>query len=411
MYKSKINKWGLDKKNKATDMAFVLRTRGQREQNGKATIFMVRGKVLTSEDITKYATRKLRQKPDFLSEHMDVPKPSHIEYGDSCSCSAKKSIATITMQGERKCKNCMMLHISRKLRHDLSSITLCSGQSSRSHRNLCRLKTDEALTLDLIRGTPRFPNAAPVVSSYIDSVIAINTGSAVTETRTSSGALENDGYDLSSRFRWLITNLDDFPDQIGISEAGQLLREAFEATRSMTNAQCPSMLQDILCAALSLLRLGLCEVTRMVLDFITNVSIEELGIAHPWTLLCGLFDSPDVSLETIFCYIYQCATDRFANLLGTDDIITIRYQAGFAHDVLRYIDPNAEITRPLQSPPEPDSNRPGGAFLHLKALLGNTLMEQGRLYSGSGRREKLASMYDVGRRNNGSIRTFGGYPV
>jgi hypothetical protein len=149
----------------------------------------------------------------------------------------------------------------------------------------------------------------------------------------------------------------------------------------MTNAQDLMMLQEILCGALRLLGHGLREVASMMLDFITSVSIEELGTEHPWTLVCKLRDVPNSELEPVIFHIYRCATDGFAKYLGTTHTFTVRYQAGFAHDVLRLIDPDGAIAQltTLHTACESQNMSTRCALIDVKGHLANVLTEQGRL--------------------------------
>jgi hypothetical protein len=373
MYKSRIKKWGLDKKHKAADMAFVLRIRNQREQLRKDTVFKIRGKVLDPEDITKYAKRKLRQKPNFLSDYLDDQKPPHIEFGDPCSCPTEKNVATITMQGEPKCKKCMMVHILRRLRHDLPSIVLRNENSRGPLGNGCMPAIGETTTIDPIEQASKSSNAASVVSRYAKS--------AIINHRTSANMIASPEYRLSSRFCSLITNLDNYPDQGGIHEACQLLHESFEVARTMINAQHPIMLQEIFCAALCLLRNGLRQVASMVMDFVTNVSIEQLDKDHPWSLVCGLLNVPDSELEPVLCHLYQLVAVEFAKRLGEDDFVAIQYSAGFSHDVLQHSDPDAAISRltAIRSICEARNSSTHGVLGHVTGKLAKVLTEQGRL--------------------------------
>lgn len=58
MFKDRIKKWGLDKKNKERDMVAILRKKTEREAVGKGTSFRVRGQVVTMENVLQYFKRK-----------------------------------------------------------------------------------------------------------------------------------------------------------------------------------------------------------------------------------------------------------------------------------------------------------------------------------------------------------------
>jgi hypothetical protein len=58
MYKDRIKKWGLDKKNKERDMLAIVRKKTEREAIGKESSFRVRGRIVTMENVLHYFKRK-----------------------------------------------------------------------------------------------------------------------------------------------------------------------------------------------------------------------------------------------------------------------------------------------------------------------------------------------------------------
>src|SRR5277367_3385456 len=78
MYKSRIMKWNLAKKNKARDMAVVHRLHRQRQACQKNSDFKIRGRPCNIQDVQRYIKRKVRQDPAFLTKYLDAPTPEHI---------------------------------------------------------------------------------------------------------------------------------------------------------------------------------------------------------------------------------------------------------------------------------------------------------------------------------------------
>jgi hypothetical protein len=58
MYKDKIKKWNLDKKTKETEARAILRMKTQRAAIGKDSVFRIRGKTVTIDDVLRYFKRK-----------------------------------------------------------------------------------------------------------------------------------------------------------------------------------------------------------------------------------------------------------------------------------------------------------------------------------------------------------------
>ena len=58
MLKKRIAKWSLDRKRKQSDMLVALRLAFQREAQGKKTVFWIRGRLVTFQDVKQYFQRK-----------------------------------------------------------------------------------------------------------------------------------------------------------------------------------------------------------------------------------------------------------------------------------------------------------------------------------------------------------------
>jgi hypothetical protein len=79
MYKSRITKWKLDKKNKEHEVAVILRKMRQREAIGKASAFRVRKRLVNIDDVLRYFKRKAStQNSEFQAASPDVATPSDI---------------------------------------------------------------------------------------------------------------------------------------------------------------------------------------------------------------------------------------------------------------------------------------------------------------------------------------------
>ncbi|PMD52751.1 uncharacterized protein K444DRAFT_542978 [Hyaloscypha bicolor E] len=75
MYKDRIKKWRLDKKNKEGDMLAILRKKTEREAVGKSSSFRVRGQPVAIEDVYHYFKRKKNMRDQ---EAYNAPTPSDV---------------------------------------------------------------------------------------------------------------------------------------------------------------------------------------------------------------------------------------------------------------------------------------------------------------------------------------------
>jgi hypothetical protein len=76
MLKKRIAKWDLDRKHKELDMLYALRIAFQRESEGKMTVFFIRGRMVTFEDIKHYFRRKGVRDLQFLTREADTADPT-----------------------------------------------------------------------------------------------------------------------------------------------------------------------------------------------------------------------------------------------------------------------------------------------------------------------------------------------
>jgi len=69
-YRTRIRKWGIDKNNKGTEVAYMLRLKKQRDAQGKKSSFFIRDRPVDWEDIERYLART----PNFWAKHgRDAP--------------------------------------------------------------------------------------------------------------------------------------------------------------------------------------------------------------------------------------------------------------------------------------------------------------------------------------------------
>ena len=79
MYKSRITKWNLDKNIKGPEALAVLRKKFQRDADGKDSVFSVRGKPITIDDVLRYFKRKGNLDPEAEARRLEVATPPAIE--------------------------------------------------------------------------------------------------------------------------------------------------------------------------------------------------------------------------------------------------------------------------------------------------------------------------------------------
>ena len=78
MYKTQIKRWGLDKKNKEFEMRAIVRKNGERADQGKRSIFLVRGQIRDFTDVVRYWDRKGVSIDDLITRQTPSPTPEAV---------------------------------------------------------------------------------------------------------------------------------------------------------------------------------------------------------------------------------------------------------------------------------------------------------------------------------------------
>jgi len=74
MYKSRIAKWGLVKNRREDDMLFVLHKTQKRDTMGKNSTFVVRGHVISREEVMSYFLRRPVKEEEQDMEEAKTPE-------------------------------------------------------------------------------------------------------------------------------------------------------------------------------------------------------------------------------------------------------------------------------------------------------------------------------------------------
>jgi hypothetical protein len=81
MLKKRIRKWDLDRKNKHADMLFALKLAFEREAMGKKTVFLIRSRLVTFQDVKHYFRRKgIRDLEAAVSARGNTSPTTQIDY-------------------------------------------------------------------------------------------------------------------------------------------------------------------------------------------------------------------------------------------------------------------------------------------------------------------------------------------
>lgn len=79
MYKTRIKRWGLDKKHKEKEMRAIVHKRAHRADKGKASVFWIRGKEVDYKDVVRYWERRHIPMAEVLRQRAESSTPEPVE--------------------------------------------------------------------------------------------------------------------------------------------------------------------------------------------------------------------------------------------------------------------------------------------------------------------------------------------
>ncbi|KAE9381186.1 hypothetical protein N431DRAFT_476070 [Stipitochalara longipes BDJ] len=148
MFKKRIKKWNLDRNHKQADMLYAVKIALNREAQGKKTAFVIRGRVVTFEEVQYYFRRKgIRDLRALVKDEDDVNPTTRIE------CHTPKP-ASIIADGED---------------HEVAEIEMATG-SSENHLghfpSQIMAIPDPNQVARVLQQSPRIEPARPIITIW-----------------------------------------------------------------------------------------------------------------------------------------------------------------------------------------------------------------------------------------------------
>ena len=266
MYKTHIEKWGLDKKNKENEMRAIVRKQKQRADLGKRCILRVRGRPMDFAEVVRYWHRKGVSVDDVISRRTASPTPEAVE----CFTPVPSPITTpqVLAIPER---------IFRSIRDYFAGSFEAGTWVRTDPRALCRnIKADEH-ACDYLHETASL------------CVIACRL--------------------LSKNYN---------------REAGQTLTAATTRLERMILAEDPRTLVELFGIILYIHRQRREEIVLKMLGYISALREELLGDEHPLRRICAWLAS--VHPSQVECVIVRCIgsmADHFESIVGPMHLSTL----------------------------------------------------------------------------------------
>ena len=392
MYKSRIKKWGLDKKIKQPEARALLRMKRQRDAIGKDSAFCVRGKTVTIEDVLRYFKRKGVLNPGVEAQPPEVSTPPAIECWTPLPSPAPGFTAIQTPEEEDVQRGADLLEF-RGAEMSVASCrsTLGSTQGNddiQVHLNIDKIRrvlfsSPQVQSFD-IPYSPLPPQCLVVSEKLFASIKAYYSGafdSGIFKTNY-KGHLINvnatTGVNDPSEFYGLCYTGAKLMDSKSFVEGRRCFSKASGLVSHLLRRQDPRTLEYILESFMYLRNRGYNEVVTELRSLACSMATVCLAEEHPLREMFSQIGALDDShFEAAIAEAWRCTYDMFANSLGQFHHATLLCYTGFLNRVHSSND-FPQLLHSLLIQGEQELGKFDARFLDIKFTYGRALYKQGR---------------------------------
>ena len=316
MYKSRITKWKIDKNNKESDMAVILRKKTQRDAVGKGSSFRVRGKPVEIQEIMRYFKRKgTKQNPAFRVASPTVTTPSYIV------CSTPSPVPSPRAFTESLQEDTASLVGTEFWELSLAAQIVQGGLYDTNTPEEQRLNHDNDQ-----QGTPHYLDIQPfyqwsslnpeVPQAMSPPQVLLLPEQLFTSIKTYfSGSFGNKSWISDERgicvnitthdagadlnmFNTSCQTASDLINKQSFFEGRLVLSKAFKLIQNILRAERPQTLSVLLESLFRLKRRGLVEVIAQMQAYISKMAASTHSECHSWSQIFRLLgSSPSMTLD------------------------------------------------------------------------------------------------------------------
>jgi len=335
MYKDRITKWRLDKKNKQSDMLAILRKKTARDAVGKLSSFRVRGRSVTIEDVLHYFKRKKSVEDE---DAYNAPTPSDV----SCRTPSPVPVPPcpnnenlVTEMGSSSWRG--PLAPERDHYSSTKSDLQCNESNALVLPSAAPVFESEQIlqqTLEdiynLISDATNVPQSPPAPQSLLASERLFFTTKAYFDGNFERGTwiTDDQGHCTLSRTSYEALVAPFAFRQccfaaVTLLQSGQLdkfrrtLAQAFHHIDASFRLEHPRTLDVVLGIRVWLQRKQHTEIVKLLLGYIVNLSTAITPRDHPWFhiwQLIGMIEED--SIDEALIDLWRCITDSFDKNLG-----------------------------------------------------------------------------------------------
>lgn len=167
-------------------------------------------------------------------------------------------------------------------------------------------------------------------------------------------------------------------DQNSNAQAQEILSKAFGMVAELLRTEGPQIMKRLWSSLAMFIQNRLVDVALMLRKFTCDMASVILTPAHPYARLWRLLSTTEPSqLESIIYRIWQCTTDAFAKATGQFNQMTLEYQTSLIRHIYRVEDPDSGVRRlhSLLQKCERQRGRSNRSYLRILSALGNHLLD------------------------------------
>jgi hypothetical protein len=394
MYKDRIKKWRLEKKNKESDMLAILRQKTQRDAVGKASAFRVRGQPVTIEEVLQYFKRKKNIRDE---EAYNAPTPSDV----SCrtpspgpaSLYPENDIPMTEMGLSWKDPSALAEgshYLSTAHHSQLNALALSPADSVFEREQVIQWTLEDIYNMtSRTNGIPQSPSAPQNLYVSERLFYTIKTYLEI-QFESSSWFIDEDGdcnvlNTSNTEFNALVEFYECCVTAMSLLEIGQLVKfrqmlaKAFQHLDTLIRTQHPGSIYIIIEIIIFLNRMRHPKIVELLLRYIINLSTirwtKDHHLSYIWRLV-GMLE--EGCLEETVIQSWRCIVDIFENRLGIFNKTSLLYRLDFIGRVHSPPDAEPLLQRLLAQWDERESSSSNSQAVHILNYLGFNLLDQGR---------------------------------
>lgn len=332
MYKSRFDKWGLQKNCKSNEMKAIARKKVERDAIGKASSFRIKGRRVEIEEVLQYFKRKshlslqelvVREKHPRQATPSDIevttpgastppPSSNDAHFVDWAPVTVAETESTPSSQKSRS--------YGRRREPSHSSSDLVTRDSLWMNNNLRRLSSLSRISPSL--EPPRDLLVPERLFSAIKTLLQNSFDSNLWSTDRQGYLVSCKALHGLSPYREAVYDFHDYCCtalsllmQRLFVEARQILCKACEMCKEVVQGGHPQTVTCILGIFLYLTREGYSDVALKVLKHLRSVAMMTLSTTHPFCQLIENILMVDQSMEEVYLTAWRCSEDIFEQYL------------------------------------------------------------------------------------------------